>query len=159
MVHLRCKGENHQYLCNKQYDLPQRKSSKLIYFAIIWIYDTWDVITNFIVDSFNFIIIEKLTESLLLCLCLLLSFLQVQSPIQLLVNIWNFLLQTKKKIHYMYFPVSTHFVILRNFCFLFLNWQQVVNVSHDRQHVTIRKLKRQCIKLHRMIKQIYIDNG
>ena len=153
MVHLRCKGENHQYLWNKQYDLPQRKSSKLIYFAMILIYDTWDVITNFIVDTFNFIIFEKLTESLLLCLCLLLSFVQVQSPIQLLVNIWNFWFQTKKKIHY--FPVSTHVVILRNFCFLFLNWQQVLNVSHDSQHVTIRKLKRQC----RIIKQIYIDNG
>ena len=47
-------------------------------------------------------------------------------------------------------------MILRNFCFLFSNWQQVVNVSHDSRHVTIRKLKCHCIKLHRIIKQIYI---
>ena len=52
---------------------------------------------------------------------------------------------------------STHFMILHNFCFLFLNWQQVVNVSHDSQYVAKRKLKCHCIRLHRIIKQIYID--
>ena len=107
------------------------------------------------IPSFNF---EKLTESLFLCLCLLLSFVQVQSLIQLLVNIWKFLLQTTQ--------FSTHFMILHNFCFLFLNWQQVVNVSHDSQYVAKRKLKCHWIRLHRIIKQIYIltkiiymDNG
>ena len=48
-------------------------------------------------------------------------------------------------------------MILHNFCFLFLNWQQVVNVCHDSQYVAKRKLKCQCIRLHRIIKQIYID--
>ena len=52
---------------------------------------------------------------------------------------------------------STHFMILHNFCFLFLNWQQVVNVSHDSQYVAKCKLKCHCIRLHRIIKQIYID--
>ena len=46
-------------------------------------------------------------------------------------------------------------MILRNFCFLFLNWHKIVNVSHDSQHVAIRKLKCQCIKLHKIIKHIY----
>ena len=52
---------------------------------------------------------------------------------------------------------STHFMILHNFCILFLNWQQVVNVSHDSQYVAKCKLKCHCIRLHRIIKQIYID--
>ena len=52
---------------------------------------------------------------------------------------------------------STHFMILHNFCFLFLNWQQVVDVSHDSQYVAKCKLKCHCIRLHRIIKQIYID--
>ena len=41
------------------------KSSKLIYFVMIWKYDTWDVIANSI-TSFNSIIIEELTELLLI---------------------------------------------------------------------------------------------
>ena len=45
-----------------------------------WIYDTWDVIANSM-TSFNFIIIEKLTELLLWCLGLLLSFVHVHFPI------------------------------------------------------------------------------
>ena len=49
-------------------------------------------------------------------------------------------------------------MILHNFSFLFLNWQQVVNVSHDSQYDAKRKLKYHCIRLHRMIKQdIYTD--
>ena len=48
-------------------------------------------------------------------------------------------------------------MILHDFCFLFLNWQQVVNVSHDSQYVAKRNLKCHWIKLHRIIKQIYID--
>ena len=52
---------------------------------------------------------------------------------------------------------STHFMILHNFCFLFLNWPQVVNVRHDSQYVAKRKFKCHCIRLHRIIKQIYID--
>ena len=87
------------------------------------------MITNSI-PSFNFIIIEKIIESLFLCLCLLLSFIQVQSLIQLLVNIWKSLLQTLKNTLF-----STHFMILHNFCLLFLNWQPVVNISHDSQYV------------------------
>ena len=83
MIHLWCKCENH-HLWNKQFDLLWRKSSKLIYFVYYmyydWIYDTWDVIANSI-TSFNFIIIEKFTELLLWCLCLLLSFVQVHFPI------------------------------------------------------------------------------
>ena len=47
-------------------------------------------------------------------------------------------------------------MILHNFCFLFFNWQQVVNVSHDSQYVAKRTLKCHCIRLHRIIKQIYI---
>ena len=47
------------YLWNKQFDLPWRKWSKLIYFVIM-------------ITSFNFIIIEKSTELLLWCLGLLL---------------------------------------------------------------------------------------
>ena len=104
------------------------------------------------IPSFNFIIIEKLIESLFLCLCLLSSFVQVQSLIQLLVNIWKFYFRLEKNTLF-----STHFMILHNFCFLFLNWQQVVNVSHDSQYVAKRKLKCHCIRLHRIIKQIYID--
>ena len=57
-------------------------------------------------------------------------------------------------------------MILHNFCFLFLNWQQVSNVSHDNQYIAKRKLKCNWIRLHRIIKQIYIltkiiymDNG
>ena len=87
------------------------------------------MITNSI-PSFNFIIIEKIIESLFLCSCLLLSFIQVQSLIQLLVNIWKSLLQTLKNTLF-----STHFMILHNFCLLFLNWQPVVNISHDSQYV------------------------
>ena len=52
---------------------------------------------------------------------------------------------------------STHFMILHNFCFLFLNWPQVVNVRHDSQYVAKHKFKCHCIRLHRIIKQIYID--
>ena len=52
---------------------------------------------------------------------------------------------------------SIHFMILHNFCFLFLNWQKVVNVSHDSQYVAKSTLKCHCIRLHRIIKQIYID--
>ena len=63
------------------------------------------------IHSFNLIIIEKLTESLFLYLCLLLSFVQVQSLIQLLVNIWKFLLQTLKKIH--------HFPYISWYCTIF----------------------------------------
>ena len=48
-------------------------------------------------------------------------------------------------------------MILHNFCFLFLNWPQVVNVRHDSQYVAKRKFKCHCIRLHRIIKQIYID--
>ena len=47
-------------------------------------------------------------------------------------------------------------MILQNFCFLFLNWQQVVSVSHDSQYVAKSTLKCHCIRLHRIIKQIYI---
>ena len=61
---------------------------------------------------------------------------------------------------------STHLMILRNFCFLFFNWKQVVIVSYDSQYVVIRKLKCHYTKLHRTVKQIYIlakgicmDNG
>ena len=68
------------------------------------------MITNPI-HSFNFIIIEKLTESLFLYLCSLLSFVQVQSLIQLLANIWKFLLQTLKKIH--------HFPYISWYCTIF----------------------------------------
>ena len=61
-------------------------------------------------------------------------------------NFWliceNFYFRLKKNTLF-----STHLMILRNFCFLFLNWQQTVNVSHDSQHVAIHKLKCQCIKL------------
>ena len=45
-----------------------------------WIYDTWDVIANFIMP-FNFIIIERSTELLLWCFGLLLSFVEVHFPI------------------------------------------------------------------------------
>ena len=78
---------------------------------MIWIYDKWDVIPNSI-TLFNFIIIEKFTELLyvLWCLCLLLSFFQVHSPIQLLVNVWKFLFQTL---------FSTYFMKLHNFCSVF----------------------------------------
>ena len=72
------------------------------------------------------------------------------------VNFWliyeNFYFRLEKNTLF-----STHFMILNNFCFLFLNWQQVVNVSHDSQYVAKRKLKCHCIRLHRIIKQIYID--
>ena len=71
-------------------------------------------------------------------------------------NFWliyeNFYFRLKKNTLF-----STHFMILHNFCFLFLNWQQVVNVSHDSQYVAKRKLKCHWIRLHRIIKQIYID--
>ena len=70
-----------------------RTCSKLIYFVIIWIYDTWDVITNSI-TSFKSIIIEKVAELSLSCLCLLLSFVRVHFLIHLLVNVWKVLLQT-----------------------------------------------------------------
>ena len=89
MVHLQRKCENH-HTCEIN-SMTYYKGKVPNWF--IWLYDTLDVITNSIA-SFNCIIIEKLTESLLLCLCLLLSFIQVQSPIQLLVNIWKILLQT-----------------------------------------------------------------
>ena len=42
------------------------KSSKLIYFVVILKYDTWDVIATNSITSFNSIIIEKLTELLLI---------------------------------------------------------------------------------------------
>ena len=55
---------------------------------------------------------------------------------------------------------STYFLIFRNFCFPFLNWLHVVIVSHDMiQLVAIHKLKCHCTKLHRIVKQIYIDEG
>ena len=130
------------YLWNKQFDLPWRKISIFIYSVTICIYGTWDVIANSI-TSFNSIIIEKLTELLLWCLCLLLSFFHVHFPIQILVNVWKFLLLTLKNT-----LVSTHFMILRNFCFLFLNCQQIVIVSHDSQYITIRTLKCYCTKWH-----------
>ena len=52
---------------------------------------------------------------------------------------------------------SVHFMILRNFCFLFWNWQQVVIVSHGSRYIAICKLKCHYTKLHRKVKQIYTD--
>ena len=66
-----------------------------------------------------------------------------------------FMSDLKKKIPGTLF--STHIMILHNFCFLFLNWQQVVNVSHGSQYVAVHKLMCHCIKLHRIFKRIYID--
>ena len=90
MVHLQCKDENHNtYEINS---LTCHKGKVTNWFILLWFeYDTWDVIANSI-TSVNSIIIEKLTELLLWCLCLLFSFVQVHFPIQLLVNVWNFLL-------------------------------------------------------------------
>ena len=81
------KGENHHTFEINSMIYHKRKVPN--WFDLIYIYDTWDVITNSI-PSFNFIIIEKLTESLSFSLCLLLSFVQVQSLIQLLVIYENF---------------------------------------------------------------------
>ena len=61
------------------------KRSKLIYFEVIWIYDTWDVIANSTI-YLNFILTEKLTELIWLSLCLLTPFVQVHFPIQLLIT-------------------------------------------------------------------------
>ena len=92
MVHLQCKDENHNtYEINS---LTCHKGKVTNWLILLWFeYDTWDMIANSI-TSVNSIIIEKLTELLLWCLCLLLAFVQVHFPIQLLVNVWNFLLQT-----------------------------------------------------------------
>ena len=90
MVHLRCKGVNHQTCeINSMTYHKGKVPNWLIYFAIIWIYDTWDVITNS-KPSFNFIIIAKINW----ITNFILSFIQVQSLIQLLVNIWKIVLQT-----------------------------------------------------------------
>ena len=89
MAHLQCKDENHN-----TYEINSLTWKVTNWLILLWFeYDTWDVIANSI-TSVNSIIIEKLTELLLWCLCLLLSFVQVHFPIQLLVNVWNFLLQT-----------------------------------------------------------------
>ena len=91
MVHLQCKGENYHTCEINSLTYHKGKSSKLIYFVMIWIYDTWNVIANSM-TSVNSIIIEKLTELLLWCLCLLLSFVQVHFPCQLLVDVGKYLL-------------------------------------------------------------------
>ena len=57
-----------------------KEKFKIDLFCYDWIYDTLDVIANSI-TSFNFIIVENLTELLLWCLCLVLSFVQVDFPI------------------------------------------------------------------------------
>ena len=52
-----------------------------------------------------------------------------------------------------YFPYLSRYY--PNFA-LFLNWQQVVIVSHDSQYFAIRKRRCRCTKLHRIVKHIYI---
>ena len=89
IVHLQCKHENHHTCEINSLTYHKGKVPEIDLFCYDWIYDTWGVIANSI-TSFNFVIIEKLTELLWWCLCLLLSFVQVHFPIQLLVNVWNF---------------------------------------------------------------------
>ena len=97
-------------------------------------------------------IIEKLIESLFLCLCLLSLFVQVQSLIQLLVNIWKFLLQTWKKIHC--FP---HISWYCSFAYCFWTGNKLLmsaTTAKTSQNVSWSVI---VSGLHRIIKQIYID--
>ena len=91
-----------------------------------WLYDTWDVIANPI-TSYNFIIIEKLTELLLGCYVYCCHSSKSIFPFHFWLMYENFYFRLEKKRLF-----STYFMVLRNFCFLFLNWQHVI-VSHDSQ--------------------------
>ena len=78
MVHLQCKCENH-HTCEINSMTYHKGKFQIVLFCYnlnIW-YMGCDYES---IASFNFIIIENLTESLLSCLCLLLSFILVQSP-------------------------------------------------------------------------------
>ena len=57
-------GWKPSYLWNKQFDLKEKFQIDLFCYYD-WIYDTWDMIANSI-TSFNFIIIEKLTELIMM---------------------------------------------------------------------------------------------
>ena len=132
MVHLRCKGENH-HAC---------EINSLTLFCNDL--NIWYKRCNSNFHSFiQFYHHRQLTELLLWCLWL---FVQVHSPIQLLANIWISLLQTLKKD-----IISTHFMILRNFCLLVFELVTSSNVNHDSQCVAICKLKCHCTKLHRRV--------
>ena len=75
-------GENH-HTCEINILTYYKGKVSNWFIIMIWIYDTWDVIENPII-SFNSIIIEKLTELPSWCSYLLLSFVTVHFPIQIL---------------------------------------------------------------------------
>ena len=119
---------------------------------MIWIYDTWDVIANSITSS-RFIIIEKLTDHICVY-CFHSPKFICPFNFWLTYEIFWFRLKKPETLVFHTFHYIAPFLLS-----VFELATSCNFVSHHSQYVAVRKLKCHCSKLHRIVKQIYIDKG